>query len=190
MSTETRWCRVEILSIRGDRREIAIDCPRELVRGGRELFLSRVNVSLPLGRPGSYCVLPRRPFLRGPGCTRTWRAQAPFPRASENLVDPPRGLLPRSMSPDIPDSGSWHRDIATLEPDAARTGPFSSIDRKYCRTIQPRDPTMVTMLSFLSDRCDQTWKLSSLSLTTTMIYFRYEERTRNFWKFKKFERIF
>lgn len=76
-----------------------------------------MDVSLPLGRPGSYCVLPRRPFLREPGCTRTWRAQAPFPRASENLVDPPRGLLPRSMSPDIPDSGSWHRDIATLEAD-------------------------------------------------------------------------
>lgn len=65
-----------------------------------------VDVSLPLDRPGSYCVLPRRPFLREPGCTRTCRAQAPFPRASENLVDPPQGLLPRSMSPDIPDSGS------------------------------------------------------------------------------------
>lgn len=83
----------------------AIDYPRELVRG-RRCCLCSVDVSLPLGRPGSYCVLPRRPFLREPGCTRTCRAQAPFPRASENLVDPPRGLLPRSMSPDIPDSGS------------------------------------------------------------------------------------
>lgn len=49
---------------------------------------------------------------------RVHGAQAPFPRASEK---PERGLLPRSMSANIPDSGSWHRDIAT---SMAPTDPF------------------------------------------------------------------
>lgn len=47
-----------------------------------------------------------------------YEAQAPFPRASEN---PERGLLPRSMSANIPDSGSWHQDTAT---SIVRTDPF------------------------------------------------------------------
>ena len=107
-----------------------------------------MDVSLPLGRPGSYCVLPRRPYHRGPGCTRTWRAQAPFPRASENLVDPPRGLLPRSMSPDIPDSDSWHRDTATLElerPEPAHfphrsPSPFEKFSEPRIDPTRVRDP--------------------------------------------------
>lgn len=48
-----------------------------------------------------------------------------------------RGLLPRSMSPDIPDSGSWHGDIATLERPEPAHFPRRSIAKIVKRSLSP-----------------------------------------------------
>lgn len=90
---------------------------------------------LSLDRPGSYCVLPRRPFFRQPGRARAFTERKR--RFHAPARTPSGGCSRGQCQPNIPNSGSWHQDIAT---SMVRTDPFLGT---HCarfirqRTLQP-----------------------------------------------------